>query len=140
MSFRRFSNPLLVLMVGFLLTNQSDATEPLKVACVGDSITFGAGIKERETQCYPVQLGQLLGDEFEVRNFGVNGATLLKQGDLPYWNRPQFKMATEFQPSGRAGSLGLGLVRFGLVKQHEDGDISEAVQITAASILWFRYV
>ena len=84
MSFRRFSNPLLVLMVGFLLTNQSDATEPLKVACVGDSITFGAGIKERETQCYPVQLGQLLGDEFEVRNFGVNGATLLKQGDLPY--------------------------------------------------------
>ena len=98
MSFRRFSNPLLVLMVGLLLTNQGDAAEPVKVACVGDSITFGAGIKERETQCYPVQLGQLLGDEFEVRNFGVNGATLLKRGDLPYWNRPQFKMATEFQP------------------------------------------
>jgi len=73
-------------------------TEPIRVACVGDSITFGAGIKDRKTQAYPAQLGRRLGKAWDVRNFGVSGATLLKQGDKPYWKLKAFEQALAFRP------------------------------------------
>ena len=72
--------------------------EPIRVACVGDSITYGAAIKNRAANCYPTVLGKLLGKGYEVRNFGVNGATLLKKGDRPYWRLGAFKAATDFAP------------------------------------------
>ena len=72
--------------------------QTIRVACVGDSITFGASIKDRENNNYPVVLGRSLGEKFEVRNFGVSGATLLKKGDFSYWDRPAFKAATQFNP------------------------------------------
>ena len=52
------------------------------VACVGDSITFGAGTKKPATDSYPAQLAGLLGEKFDVKNFGVSGSTLLKNGDF----------------------------------------------------------
>ena len=55
------------------------AAEPVRVACVGDSITFGAGVAQREVNCYPVVLNKLLGDKYQVKNFGVSGSTLLKK-------------------------------------------------------------
>ncbi len=70
----------------------------VRVACVGDSITFGAGIEGRETNCYPAQLQKLLGGRFEVRNFGRSGATAGRSGDLPYWTTEEFNQATAFQP------------------------------------------
>ena len=70
----------------------------IRVACVGDGITFGSGIKGRANKAYPKQLQGLLGDGYEVRNFGRSGATLLKKGDLPYWKTSQFRGATEFKP------------------------------------------
>ena len=70
----------------------------VKVACVGDSITFGAGVDDREKNCYPAKLAEYLGSSYEVRNFGRSGATLQKGGDLPYWTAPEFAAATEFQP------------------------------------------
>jgi acyl-CoA thioesterase-1 len=73
--------------------------DTIRVACIGDSITFGAGVAERDKNCYPVVLGKLLGDKFEVRNFGVSGATLLKKGDHPYWKTGEFKKATDFAPN-----------------------------------------
>ena len=57
----------------------------VRVACVGDSITFGAGVEDRDKNHYPAVLGGLLGTSFEVRNFGRSGATLSRAGDLPYW-------------------------------------------------------
>lgn len=69
-----------------------------KVACVGDSITYGATIPDREKLCYPAQLGYLLGDQYEVKNFGVNGATMLNKGDIPYSKQPALKKSKQFQP------------------------------------------
>ena len=71
---------------------------PIKVACVGDSITFGAGIENREEHAYPAQLGRMLGPGWEVRNFGVSGTTLLRTGDAPYTKTPQFQEAKRFAP------------------------------------------
>jgi len=72
--------------------------ETIRVACVGDSITYGSAIKDRMNNNYPVALGRSLGERFEVRNFGVSGATLLKKGDFSYWERPEFRAATQFNP------------------------------------------
>jgi lysophospholipase L1-like esterase len=70
----------------------------VRVACVGDSITWGAGVEGRETNSYPAQLQKLLGSRFDVRNFGRSGATASRTGDLPYWTTGEFTQATEFQP------------------------------------------
>jgi len=75
-----------------------DYREPIRVACVGDSITFGAGIKDRAKHSYPVQLGAMLGPKWEVRNFGVNGATLLKKGDRPYHKQKAYADALAYVP------------------------------------------
>ena len=74
----------------------SPAESITRIACVGDSITFGATMKDRAQNCYPAVLGRLLGKEYTVRNYGVNGATLLKKGDRPYWKLKAFKDATVF--------------------------------------------
>lgn len=50
----------------------------IRVACIGDSITFGYGIRGRENS-YPAQLQKLLGDKYEVRNFGNSGRGILKK-------------------------------------------------------------
>jgi len=70
----------------------------IRLACVGDSITYGHGIKNRLKGCYPAQLGQMLGDKWEVRNFGVSGATMLREGDLPYWEQQAFKDVLAYNP------------------------------------------
>src|SRR6266404_2019025 len=89
-----------------LALRASDYPGIIRLACVGDSITFGAGVENRETNCYPVVLGKLLGHRFEVKNFGVSGATLLKNGDLSYWNLPQFEQLTGFAPQAVILALG----------------------------------
>ncbi len=55
-----------------------------RIACEGDSITFGHKVDDRENRSYPAQLQALLGVGYEVRNFGFNGATLLAEGDYPF--------------------------------------------------------
>jgi len=77
---------------------ESDYAESIRLACIGNSITFGAGIKNRETNSYPAQLGVMLGDRWDVQNFGVSRVTLLKKGNVPYWNQEEFKKALEFNP------------------------------------------
>jgi hypothetical protein len=44
-------------------------TETIRVGCVGDSITYGATIKNRNTDCYPAQLGRVLGSTWETRTY-----------------------------------------------------------------------
>jgi lysophospholipase L1-like esterase len=70
----------------------------IRVACVGDSITYGSGIENRRHNAYPSCLGRMLGDAWTVRNFGVGGSTLLKKGDKPYWEQPAFEEAKAFEP------------------------------------------
>ena len=68
---------------------------PVKVACVGDSITYGSGTQ----QAYPVQMQKILGGKYIVENFGVDGATTLKSGDNPYSSSSAFTASLAFQPN-----------------------------------------
>jgi lysophospholipase L1-like esterase len=86
-----------VFFAASVLSGRADSVT--RIACVGDSITCGATIRDRANHCYPKVLGDLLGKEYTVRNYGVNGATLLKNGDRPYWKLGAFKQATDFGPN-----------------------------------------
>lgn len=70
----------------------------IKVACVGDSITYGLGIKKRRVNSYPSVLQSKLGDNYAIHNFGVSGATLLRSGNKPYWKTKKYKKALSFNP------------------------------------------
>ena len=82
----------------FILVLSLSSSGQIKVACVGNSITYGYGIKDRAHDSYPAQLAQLLGDKWEVSNFGHSGATLLKNGNKPYWKLNEYKAALESNP------------------------------------------
>ena len=69
-----------------------------KIVCIGDSITCGALLRNRKQNCYPAQLERMLGNQYSVRNFGVNGHTLQKKADKPYWGHKYFKASSEFEP------------------------------------------
>jgi lysophospholipase L1-like esterase len=88
-----------LLLLAFTSPAQEAPAARTKIACVGDSITFGAGIKDRQQNSYPAQLQTLLGDRYDVRNFGVSGRTLLKHGDFPYWKEKAFQDAKDFAPN-----------------------------------------
>lgn len=97
---------LLVLAGLFLLYYARDFAErvppakpnTIKIACIGDSITYGALVKDRKDNCYPAQLEKLLGSGYSVRNFGVNGHAAQKDADEPYWTHKHFKASSEFSP------------------------------------------
>ena len=74
-------NILLCLFIVFSATIQA---QKIKVACVGNSVTYGHGIENREKNSYPAQLQRMLGNGYEVANFGKSGATLLRKGHRPY--------------------------------------------------------
>jgi lysophospholipase L1-like esterase len=59
------------------------ADQPIRVSCLGDSITMGVGTPTPATQSYPAQLQEILGPKYVVTNLGVGGRTLLRKAD-PY--------------------------------------------------------
>lgn len=71
--------------------------QQVRVACVGNSITYGTGIKDRDRDSYPSQLQRMLGDKYVVGNFGKPGATLLYHGHRPYVEQEEFKKALAFK-------------------------------------------
>ena len=56
----------------------------IKVACVGDSLTYGYGVMMWEENNYPTQLQNMLGDEYHVQNFGVSNYCVKNDSDHPY--------------------------------------------------------
>lgn len=70
----------------------------IRVACVGDSITFGSHLSDPGRESYPLQLEALLGPKWDVRNYGVSGATLLTHGNKPYTKQWAYMEALGLHP------------------------------------------
>ncbi|MBR6661817.1 MAG: sialate O-acetylesterase [Alistipes sp.] len=85
------------LMVCLMVAIESYA-QKIKVACVGNSITYGAYVANREQNCFPVQLQAWLGEEYEVVNFGVSGTTALCEGLYPYVRTEQYRRSLDYNP------------------------------------------
>ena len=69
-----------------------------KVACVGDSITWGFTLLNPWKQSYPALLGQMLGEEYEVRNFGYNDASARCDADPPYVRKGVYLKSLAWNP------------------------------------------
>ena len=70
------------------------------VACIGDSITFGAGVilpEELFDATYPAFLQKELGEGVQVLNYGFGGRTLLKEGDWPYTREEIYEASLKAQ-------------------------------------------
>jgi lysophospholipase L1-like esterase len=84
---------LCIAVAAIAFSSHTLAAEPIKVACIGDSITFGAGVKDRAKNSYPAQLQALLGTTYAVSNFGTSGIQMQN-----YLNRWKDKI-TALQPN-----------------------------------------
>ena len=90
-------NFYICFIIALLLVSPSAAQEKIRVACVGNSVTYGTGIKDRAHDSYPAQLQRLLGERYEVGNFGRPCATLIEKGPLPYVQVEEYQKALDFK-------------------------------------------
>ena len=82
------------------LSGIAQTSEPeegqIKVACVGDSITYGHGIKNWPKNNYPVLLQNLLGDGYHVNSYGVSGRAVQDNSDQPYRALPHYEESVAY--------------------------------------------
>jgi len=81
---------IILVLISADLTLTQTAAEPIRVACVGDSITERSG--------YPNKLQTMLGSGYIVANFGVSGSTVVNNSTIPYMNQSAFERAKAFNP------------------------------------------
>ncbi|HBN38285.1 MAG TPA: hypothetical protein DD404_02040, partial [Ruminococcaceae bacterium] len=70
----------------------------IRVACVGDSITFGCMVQNWQKNNYPTVLNHLLGEDYCVNNFGYTNRTAIKSADYPYTNEKLYRQSLDFKP------------------------------------------
>ncbi len=97
--------------------------QPVRVACVGDSITEISG--------YPSDLQLLLGDNYTVGNFGVTGSTVSLSSWKPYMDQDEFQSAEDFEPNIVIVMLGTNDDLMGLHQYNESFEIDYAKLITS---------
>lgn len=115
---------LLVVETYVLQTREVGRSQagPIRVACVGDSITVGTE--------YPVDLWLMLGSKYVVGNFGVNGATIFLNSDNPYINTSAFQVAKQFEPQIVIIMLGTNDANSGL-NESNAAFVADYVQLVA---------
>lgn len=77
-----------------------------KIACIGDSITYGANADNSYLDSYPAQLQKLYGGKYNVMNFGKSGATVRDSADDPYRKTAEYAGAMLFKPDTAIIMLG----------------------------------
>lgn len=88
----------LALCIIFLIALSAFAQSKVRIACIGNGITYGSLVANREKNNYSAQLQNMLGKDYLVSNFGVSGTTLLRKGNHPYWQENAFHEALAFNP------------------------------------------
>lgn len=85
--------------------SKEDDPKEIKIACLGDSLTYGHMWHD---ESYPVYLSNSLNEDgkyrFEVKNLGINGASITGYGgswnnpNEKYQNKAEFRQCLEFAP------------------------------------------
>lgn len=91
--------PVALTAAAYAAAKTRELTQPTKekphsdapiIVALGDSITFGSGVKKtRKSDCWEAKLEKLLNGSYQVLNYGISGATLQNEGNKPYWNMPE---------------------------------------------------
>ncbi len=67
-----------------------------QVACIGNSITMGAGLEQGES--YPGKLQNLLGSEYSVHNGGKGGACVVRTAERNYLGSEEMRQVMALEP------------------------------------------
>ena len=70
----------------------------IRIACIGDSLTWGFSLPDPWRQSYPALLQERLGEDYVVRNFGCNGASVRCDAGLPYVKTLAFGESRAWNP------------------------------------------
>ena len=92
----------LVILLSFFELQASQ----VKVAIVGDSITFGSGATPTQANRYSTKLGEFLGDDYLVKTFATGGLCILQKADRPFIKTVHFTKAFDFKPDITVITLG----------------------------------
>ena len=77
------------------MSGMSNTSEPkegqIKIACAGDSTTYGHGISGWLKNNYPAVLQNLLGENYHVNNYGVSSFAVQTGADRSYRSLPHYQ-------------------------------------------------
>ena len=75
------------------------AQAQVRITCIGASITEGYGTSQGHATSYVGQMAGMLGSDYSVFNYGASGRTMIRRGEMPYWDCDQFKLAKASRPN-----------------------------------------
>ena len=71
--------------------------DTLRIACIGNSITYGARLEDPAKNSYPAILQEKFDrGRVEVKNFGISGATIIRFGQPNLWQ--ELEKIESYQP------------------------------------------
>jgi len=82
------------------MSGMSNTSEPkegqIKIACAGDSTTYGHGISGWPKNNYPTVLQNLLGENYHVNNYGVSSFAVQESADRSYRTLPHYQESLDY--------------------------------------------
>ena len=79
--------------------SQKPLQQKRRIACVGDSLTYGYGLMGAfRKYCFPAVLQEFLGSDYQVMNFGFCDRTLQDGADRPYRQEKLYASSLESNP------------------------------------------
>ena len=80
------------------MSNTTEAKDgQIRIACVGDSTTYGHGIKNWPKNNYPAVLQTLLGEKYHVNNYGVSSFAVQENADRSYRTLPHYQESLAYE-------------------------------------------
>jgi len=92
----------ILLVFLLMLSSLSLCQAQIRVACVGDSITWGQGASNSSTTGYCAVLQSLLGSNYVVGNYGNPGKTMISNpnvGSVAYVTTAEYTNSTNWNPN-----------------------------------------
>ena len=75
-----------IVLIPKIIYAQNNSESAKRIACIGNSITFGARLASPNSDSYPAVLQQMFGEKnIQVENFGISGATMIRFGKPNVW-------------------------------------------------------
>ncbi len=93
-----FILPFTISLILFCSTLLNAQENKIRIACIGNSITYGSHLDNPAEDSYPSQLRRMLSKTCIVNNYGVSGRNMLKNGPKPIWKEKKFTDALQWKP------------------------------------------
>lgn len=90
------------IVISFVFSSAFSQGYHVRIGTIGNSITHGNSLADPLTQAFPVVLDEMLkgvyGDTCLVKNYGLTTTTMLKNGDVSYWDTQHLKDYLSYAP------------------------------------------